>query len=62
MKKILSVLLAVLLVASLGVTAFAAEEETVVLDDMGMTLTYPRTCTSWRFIILPCPRNSLMRS
>ncbi len=41
MKKILSVLLAVLLVASLGVTAFAAEEETVVLDDMGMTLTYP---------------------
>ena len=29
MKKILSVLLAVLLVASLGVTAFAAEEKTV---------------------------------
>lgn len=41
MKKILSVLLAVLLVASLSVTAFAAEENTKVCDSVGITLTLP---------------------
>ena len=41
MKKILSVLLAVLLVASLSVTAFAAEENTKKYDSVGITLTLP---------------------
>lgn len=59
MKKILSVLLAVLLVASLGVTAFAAEEETVVLDDMGMTLTYPAEYSELKGVIMPYPMGAL---
>ena len=61
MKKILSVLLAVLLVASLGVTAFAAEEETVVLDDMGMTLTYPAEYSELKGVIFPYPMGAITR-
>ena len=34
-------LLAVLLLASFGVTAFASEEQTEVMDDMGMTVAFP---------------------
>ena len=41
MKKLLSVLLAVLLLASLGVTAFAEEGNTEVIEDMGITVTWP---------------------
>ena len=41
MKKTVCVLLAVVLLASLGVTAFAAEDQTEVMDDMGMTVTFP---------------------
>ena len=61
MKKILSVLLAVLLVASLGVTAFAAEEETVVLDDMGMTLTYPAEYSELKGVLFPYPMGAITR-
>ena len=41
MKKTLCILLAVMLIASLGVTAFAEEGQKEVMDDMGMTLTLP---------------------
>ena len=41
MKKLLCVLLAVLLLASLGVTAFAEEGNTEVLEEMGITVTWP---------------------
>ena len=41
MKKALCVLLAVMLLASHGVTAFAAEDQTEVMDDMCMTVTFP---------------------
>ena len=61
MKKILSVLLAVLLVASLSVTAFAAEEETVVLDDMGMTLTFPAEYSELKGVIYPYLMGALTR-
>jgi len=42
MKRILSVLLAVLLVASLSVTAFAEEGNTKSYGSMGITLTMPK--------------------
>ena len=55
MKKILSVLLAVLLVASLGVTAFAEEEKTESYDELGITLTLPKEYDELKGVLVPYP-------
>ena len=55
MKKILSVLLAVLLVASLSVTAFAAEEKTESYDELGITLTRPKEYDELKGVLVPYP-------
>ena len=55
MKKILSLILAVLLLASLGVTAFAAEEKTESFDEVGITLTWPEAYDGLKGSIYPYP-------
>ena len=55
MKKLLSILLAVLLVASLGVTAFAAEEKTESYDELGITLTLPKEYDELKGVLVPYP-------
>ena len=60
MKKILSILLAVLLVASLGVTAFAADENTQNYDSVGMNLTLPKEYEQLRGVLYLYPMGMLM--
>ena len=55
MKKIFSILLAILLVASLSVTAFAAEEKTESYDELGITVTLPKEFDELKGVLVPYP-------
>ena len=55
MKKILGILLAILLVASLSVTAFAAEEKTESYDELGITVTLPKEFDELKGVLVPYP-------
>ena len=52
MKKIISILLAVALLASLGVAALA-EERTEEYEDMGINVTYPESFDGLKGVFYP---------
>ena len=58
MKKTISILLAVLLLASLGTGAFA-EADSVTYDEMGMTISYPDAFDDVKGIFEPYPQGKV---
>ena len=61
MKKTLSILLAVLLIASLGVTAFAEEGKTETYDEIGITLTLPEDFDGLKGSLYASPYGAVLR-
>ena len=61
MKKTLSILLAVLLIASMSVTAFAEEGKTETYDEIGITLTLPEDFDGLKGSLYASPYGAVLR-